>query len=162
MRELVLLEVLAVPAERSRGRRNPRVVKRKMSNFPTKARAAPGPPPRRAFRYGDHVRIVAPAAADDSRPPAAAMPGSRRMPRRIIAAAASTRALAAPRRRRNSGERTRRRAFWLEHVRAWRTSGLSRAVYAQRHGLALRAFHQWIARLRGMFHRRPKATIGSA
>jgi len=27
MRELILLEILAVPAERSRGRHNPRVVK---------------------------------------------------------------------------------------------------------------------------------------
>ena len=41
MRELILVEILAVPAERSRGRHNPRVVKRKMSSFPTKARAAP-------------------------------------------------------------------------------------------------------------------------
>ena len=61
MRELILLEILAVPAERSRGRHNPRVVKRKMSGFPTKARAAPSP--RRVFRYAEHVRVVPPAAA---------------------------------------------------------------------------------------------------
>ena len=58
MRELILVEILAVPAERSRGRHNPRVVKRKMSSFPTKARAAP--PSGRVFRYEDHIRVVAP------------------------------------------------------------------------------------------------------
>ena len=61
MRELILLEILAVPAERSRGRHNPRVVKRKMSGFPTKARAALSP--RRVFRYAEHVRVIPPAAA---------------------------------------------------------------------------------------------------
>jgi hypothetical protein len=34
MYELILIEIIAVPAERSRGRHNPRVVKRKMSSFP--------------------------------------------------------------------------------------------------------------------------------
>ena len=43
MLELILIEITAVPAERSRGRHNPRVVKRKMSGFPTKARASPPP-----------------------------------------------------------------------------------------------------------------------
>jgi hypothetical protein len=52
---LILVEIVALPAERSRGRHNPRVVKRKMSNFPTKARASPLP--RRVFRYAEHVRI---------------------------------------------------------------------------------------------------------
>ena len=41
MGELILIEILAGPAEQSRGRHRPRAVKRKMSNFPTKARAAP-------------------------------------------------------------------------------------------------------------------------
>jgi hypothetical protein len=58
MRELILVEILAVPAERSRGRHNPRVVKRKMSSFPTKARAAP--PSGRVSRYEGHIRVVAP------------------------------------------------------------------------------------------------------
>jgi len=40
MTECVLIELIALPAEQSRGRHNPRVVKRKMSGFPTKARAA--------------------------------------------------------------------------------------------------------------------------
>jgi hypothetical protein len=58
MGELILIEILAVPAEPSRGRHHPRVVKRKMSNFPTKARAAPAP--RQVFRYAAHIRVVAP------------------------------------------------------------------------------------------------------
>jgi hypothetical protein len=164
MRELVLIEILAWPAERRRGRHNPRVVKRKMSNFPTKARTAAEPSPRRVFRYGDHVRIVAPAAADDSHSPAAATPGHLRIiaaaPTGACAPAAPVRGVPPTRRRRS--ERTRRRTFWLEHVRAWRTSGLSRAAYAQRHGLALRAFHQWIARLRDLFYRHRKAAAGAA
>ena len=120
MRRLVLIEILAVPAEQSRGRHNPRVVKRKMSNFPTKARAAPSA--RQAIHYRDHIRIVAPkvedAARTDPQPTAAS-----------------------------------RHAFWRDHVRAWRDSGLKRAAYAQTHGLELRTFNQWIARLRQMFHR---------
>lgn len=36
----LLLEIVARPAESSRGRHSPRGGKRKMSNFPTKARAA--------------------------------------------------------------------------------------------------------------------------
>jgi hypothetical protein len=38
MLELVRLEITSVPAERGRGRRRPRVAKRKMSGFPAKAR----------------------------------------------------------------------------------------------------------------------------
>jgi hypothetical protein len=131
MHELVLIEIIALPAERSRGRHTPRVVKRKMSSFPTKARAAPGPPSCRRFRYSDLIRIVAPA-------PVPIDP-----------------AMATPSRRRASQLRAARHAFWLEHVRAWRASGLSRADYAQRHGLELRSLHQWIARLRHIFRRCP-------
>ncbi len=138
MHDLILAEIIAVPAERSRGRHNPRVVKRKMSKFPTKARAAPDPPPRQVFRYGDHVRIVVPEV-DAIKPPAAM-----------------------PRRRRECQARAARRAFWFEHVRAWRGSGLSRIDYSQRHGLELRSFNQWIARLRHMCHRRRKATPAPA
>jgi hypothetical protein len=133
MHDLILIEIIAVPAERSRGRHNPRVVKRKMSNFPTKARAAPGPPPCRRFQYRDHVRIVAPAVAETAP------------------------AMAAPKRGRACKARADRHTFWLEHVRAWRASGLSRADYAERHGLNLRPLHQWIARLRHIFRRRPNA-----
>ena len=133
MHELVLVEIIALPAERSRGRHNPRVVKRKMSGFPTKARAAPGPPSCRRFQYGDHVRIVAPAVAETDP------------------------AMAAPRRRRACQPRAARHAFWLKHVRGWRASGLSRADYAERQGLNLRSLHRWIARLRHIFRRRAKA-----
>jgi hypothetical protein len=133
MHDLVLIEIIAVPAERSRGRHNPRVVKRKMSSFPTKARAAPGPPSTQRFHYGDHVRIVAPAVA------------------------ATDPAIAAPKRRRACQPRADRHAFWLDHVRAWRASGLSRADYAERQGLNLRSLHRWIARLRHIFRRCAKA-----
>ncbi len=122
-----------MPAERSRGRHHPRVVKRKMSGFPTKARAAPGPPPCRRFHYRDHVRIVAPAVAETDP------------------------ATAAPKRRRACQVRDARRAFWLGHVRAWRAGGRALADYAERHGLSLRWLHQWIARLRHIFRRLPTA-----
>jgi hypothetical protein len=115
MHELILIEIIAVPAERSRGRHNPRVVKRKMSIFPTKARAAPGPPAQQRFQYRDHIQIVAPAMAEVEP------------------------AVAVPKRRRACQVRAARHAFWLEHVRAWRASGLSRADYAQRTGLNLRS-----------------------
>ena len=115
MRELILLEILAAPAERSRGRHNPRVVKRKMSSFPTKARAAP--PSGRVFRYEDHIRVVAPP---EGRP-------KRCRPREASAA------------------RTDDRPSWLEQVRSWRASGLSRAAFCERHGLSLRTFHHWVA-----------------
>ena len=45
MRRLVLIEILAVPAEQSRGRHNPRVVKRKMSKFAKKRPEHRRPPP---------------------------------------------------------------------------------------------------------------------
>jgi hypothetical protein len=59
MVELVLLEIVSLSAERSRGRHNPRAVKRKMSNFPTKARAAPSSTQR--IHYDDHIRLLVPA-----------------------------------------------------------------------------------------------------
>jgi hypothetical protein len=132
MHELVMIEILALPAERSRGRHNPRVVKRKMSGFPTKARAAPGPPPGRRFQYRDHIRIVAPVLAETD-------------PTR-----------AAPKCRRTCQPRADRHAFWLEHVRAWRASGLTRADYAENTGLNLRSLHRWIAQLRHIFRNRSK------
>jgi len=141
MRELILLEILAVPAERSRGRHNPRVVKRKMSGFPTKARAAP--PSGRVFRYEEHVRIVAPVgpSADQvpSPAPLAGRPGRPR-PRRTPAP-------------------TGHFPSWLQHVRSWRASGLSLAAYCERHNLGLRTFHHWVARARPTFRKaRPRST----
>jgi hypothetical protein len=136
MRAVILIEILAVPADRSRGRHNPRVVKRKMSNFPTKARAAPGPSSRQVVHYQDHIRVIAPLAP---RTCEAVLP----------AVAAETRP--------EVTTQTDRQTFWLEHVRAWRASSLSRTAYCQRHGLELRSFHQWVARLRQTF-RRPTST----
>jgi hypothetical protein len=130
MLELVLLEITAVPAERSRGRHHPRVVKRKMSNFPTKARASP--PPRQVFRYATHVRIIAPAAGSARR---------RAPPIPALAVPPTKRARKAP-------TQARRRPVWLEHVRSWRASGLSCVAYCAHHDLNLRTFHHWLARAR--------------
>ena len=137
MRELILVEVLAVPAERSRGRHNPRVVKRKMSGFPTKARAAP--PSGRVFRYEDHIRVVAPPDPPTERAPMPAAPPEVR-PKRC-------------RPRKASAARTDDRPSWLEQVRSWRASGLSRAAFCERHSLNPRTFHHWVARSRQSFRK---------
>jgi hypothetical protein len=107
-----------------------------MSRFPTKARAAPAA--RQVICYRDHIRIVAPAAD------AAAQqdPRLRPLPKQA--------------------EQAPRQAFWRNHVRAWRESGLKRAAYAERYGLELRTLNHWIARLRHTFYRRPKADSGRA
>jgi len=68
----------------------------------------------------DRIRIVAPAMAESE--PAMAAPKRRRTRKR--------------RRRSTCTMRTDHHAFWLEHV-----SGLSRADYAERHGLELRSLH---------------------
>jgi hypothetical protein len=134
---LILIESLAVPAERGRGRHNPRVVKRKMSGFKTKARAAPAS--SRVFRYEDHIRVVAPAVPPERRaPPPAARSEGRSKRSRATGIAAPTGRRAAP---------------WSEHVRAWRASGLSRRTYCERHRLAPSTFHRWVARARPTFRR---------
>ncbi len=137
MRELILVEIPAAPAERSRGRHNPRVVKRKMSGFPTKARAAP--PSGRVFRYEDHIRVVAPPAPPADQAPMPAAPPEARPKRRR-----PSKASAAP---------SDDRPSWLEQVRSWRASGLSRAVFCERHGLSLRTFHHRVARSRQSFRK---------
>jgi hypothetical protein len=144
MAEFILLEILAVPAERSRGRHNPRAIKRKMSNFPTRARAAPAAAPRQVFQYEDHIRIVAPVIAPAVAP--AVAPG-----RDETAPPATTAYPRRPRRRtpRSTGQHT----MWHDHVRAWRASQLSRHAYCQVHDLALRSFNGWVARLRHAFRR---------
>ena len=137
MRELILVEILAVPAERSRGRHNPRVVKRKMSSFPTKARAAP--PSGQVFRYEHHIRVVAPPGPPAGQASIPAAPPEVR-PKRC-------------RPRKASAARTDDRPSWLEQVRSWRASGLSRAAFCERHGLSLRTFHHWVARSRQTFRK---------
>jgi hypothetical protein len=107
-----------------------------MSGFPTKARAAPAA--REVIHYRDHIRIVAPAAD------AAAPPDPRLRPSA------------------KQAEQAPHQAYWHDHVRAWRDSGLKRAAYAERHGLELRTLNQWIARLRHTFYRHPKAASGRA
>ena len=136
MDELILIEIMAVPAERSRGRHNPRVVKRKMSGFPTKARAAPSS--GQVFHYEEHIRIVTPAdsPADQGSPPIAAPKNGpkRHQPRKTSAPASQ-------------------RPFWLEHVRSWRTSGLSRTAFCERRSLSPSASHRWVARARQTFRK---------
>ena len=116
MYELILIEIVAVPAER-----------RKMSSFPTKARAAPAA--GQVFSYADHIRVVAPtgSAADQAPPPR--MRAKHRPKRGWLG-----KAVASP-----------GRWPWLAHVRAWRVSGLARAAYCERHGLNPRAFHKRVA-----------------
>ena len=130
----ILIEILAVPAERSRGRHNPRVVKRKMSNFPTKSRSAARAAPVRCLRYDEHIVIVAPP---EPAPPA--MAGRQR-------AVPATRQPA----------QTNHQTFWQAHVQAWRASGLRRAVYCQQHNLKPQAFNAAVARLRQTFQHAPK------
>ena len=142
MRELILIEILAVPAEQSRGRHNPRAVKRKMSKFPTKARA--GPAPRQVFCYAVHIRVVAPLG-----PPVHPAPLTGPLPE-----PATTRATTVPTR---TG-----RPVWVEHVRAWRASGLTRTAYCDRHGLNPRAFHLWVARARQTLRQTVPRKLGSS
>jgi len=54
LQQAILDEILEVPVVSSRGRSNPRAVKRKMSKYPTKHRAAACQPGRRTIS----VRIV--------------------------------------------------------------------------------------------------------
>jgi hypothetical protein len=140
MLALLLIEILAMPAEQSRGRHNSRVVKRKMSNFPTKARAAPSSG-RPGLHYAKHIQIVAPAMP--ASPPLAAKP----LP---IASATGT-----ARSRPHAARDAARQSFRLEHVRAWRTSKLTRMAYCQRHNLKPRSFDTWVARLLHRFRHGP-------
>ena len=39
------------------------------------------------------------------------------------------------------------RSYWVEHIEAWRASGVSRAEYCQAHGLSRKTFGWWIWRL---------------
>ena len=57
MEEAILIEIALLPADRSRGRHNPRAVKRKMSHFPTKSRAQPLLPPSQRLIYAEHILI---------------------------------------------------------------------------------------------------------
>ena len=133
MTEVILIEIVAVPAERSRGRHNPRVVKRKMSNFPTKSRSAT---PVQRFRYDEHIVIVAP-------------------PERTAPTTADHQQ-AAPTTRQTEPGQTSRQTFWQTQVQAWRASGLPRAAYCQQQNLSPRAFNAAVGRLCKAFRHAPK------
>ena len=146
MAKWILVEILAVPAESSRGRHNPRLVKRRAGGFPAKPRAtAPAARACQTVRYADCVRIVPPA-----KPTRTARKGSERKP---VARKPTTRTA-----RRRPATRPDPEAFWLRHVRAWRASGLPRADYCQKHGLEQPTFNHWMAKLRQAFRRPSKAT----
>jgi len=123
---LILLEIRAVPAEPRRPRVNPRVVKRKMSNFPTKARAKAAPPTPSPTGDGSLIEIVAPACpVSPSHPPGTSTHQTSR----------PTPKLQTP-------------DFWAAHIRAWRASKLSRKLYCQQHKLNQRSFNYWLDRRR--------------
>jgi hypothetical protein len=139
MTELILIEILAVPAERSRGRHNPRVVKRRMSSFPTKSRSAASAAPSQCLRYDEHIVIVAPPEP--------------------IAPTTAGRKPAAP--TASQPAQTSRQTFWQAQVQAWRASNLPRAVYCQQHNLSPRAFNAAVARLRQTFRHARKNSLHS-
>jgi hypothetical protein len=136
---VILAEIRAVPAERSRGRHNPRAVKRKMSNFPTRSRAAPADKSR--FRYADHIQIMAPAVPE---PP---------MPAREVPTPEPVASLPAPG---QQAKRTAPNANYRRHVKAWRASGRSRSDYCRDHDLDETTLHHWVARLRNTFRRKDR------
>ena len=39
------------------------------------------------------------------------------------------------------------RSYWVDHIEAWRASGMSRAEYCQTHGLSRKTFGWWTWRL---------------
>src|SRR5688500_746292 len=137
MTEVILIEIVAVPAERSRGRHNPRVVKRKMSNFPSRSAT-----PVQRFRYDEHIVIVAP-------------------PERTAPTTADHQQ-AAPTTRQTEPVQTSRQTFWQTQVQAWRASGLPRAAYCQQQNLSPRAFNAAVARLRQILRPEPKTAANSA
>jgi len=137
----ILIEILAEPAASSRGRHNPRVVKRKMSNFPSRStvRAARS----RSLRYDEHIVIVAP-------------------PEPIAPPTMAGRQRAVPTTRQTEPAQTSRQTFWQAHVQAWQASGLPRAVYCQQQNLSPRAFNAAVARLRQILRPDPKSAANSA
>jgi hypothetical protein len=56
----ILIEILEVPAERSRGRHNPRAVRSRGKLFPIKPKRSEPADPHPALNYDDCIRIVPP------------------------------------------------------------------------------------------------------
>ena len=138
----ILIEILAEPAESSRGRHNPRVVKRKMSNFPTKSRSTARAAPSRSLRYDEHIVIVAPPEPIAPTPMAGrqrAVPTTHQSPRKP-AVKPSGRLMFKPGR--------------LAVCRA--------PVYCQQQNLSPRAFNAAVARLRQILRPDPKSAANSA
>ena len=141
MTELILIEIAAVPAERSRGRHNPRVVKRKMSNFPTRSRCAARAAPSQRFRYDEQIVVA---------PPEPSAPTT------------TDHQQAAPTTRQTEPVQTSRQTFWQTQVQAWRASGMPRAAYCQQQNLSPRAFNAAVARLRQILRPERKTAPNSA
>ena len=120
---------------------NPRVVKRKMSGFPTRSRAAPACGGR--FCYNEHIKVLPPAV------PQAVEPASE-TPEPLPATPASS----TPDRSTAESPTVPDRQH---HVRAWRVSGLSRIDYCRQRELDLRTFNQWVARQRHQFRRKVRS-----
>ena len=130
----ILLEILDQPAEQSRGRHNPRVVKRKMSNFTTSERAAPAP--KGKLLYQEHIRVVAPPPMPSPQPPPSPPP----LPLQEKKTPAKPKA-------------ADEQSFWWDHVRQWKAGRLSRRQYCLDNKLDLRTFNAWAARMRERFCR---------
>ena len=60
MEEAILIEITLKPADRSRGRHNPRAVKRKMSNSPLKRPPPAGSTPTLSPGAATSVRVLCP------------------------------------------------------------------------------------------------------
>ena len=138
MLAVVLVEIRSVPAERSRGRHNPRVVKRKMSGFPTRSRAAPACGDR--FCYNEHIKVLPPAV------PQAVEPASETPEPLPATPASSTPDLLDRGKSDDPGSPAP-------------CPGLARqrivpADYCRQRGLNLRTFNQWVARQRHQFRRK--------
>ena len=134
---IVLGEIRAVLADRNRGRHNPRAVKRKMSNFPTRSRAAPAGKSR--FRYEDHIQIMEPTVPEPPMPACKAL---------------SPEPVASPPVPHQQAKGAAPNADHRRHVEAWRVSGRSRSDYCRDHDLDETTFHHWVARLRKTFRRK--------
>ncbi len=46
------------------------------------------------------------------------------------------------------GKQASRRASWLQHVAAWKVSGLTQRAYADKHGIGWRSLSYWIQKVR--------------
>ena len=59
--------------------------------------------------------------------------------------------------RMTAGKRTELESFWRAHLEGWRRSDLNQREYCERHGLPLKRFGNWRAKLR---HEDPAPNVG--